>query len=227
MRRHLTWLTTYAVAMAYVESAAVVYLRGIYYPHGFEFPLTPMSPSMAAIEIGREAATIVMLLGVAALAGEDRWERFLAFCFSFGVWDLFYYGWLWMFIRWPPSLFTWDVLFLIPVPWVGPVLAPVLVSLALVSGSLLLLHLKGQGVRLGFPAGLWILAVTGGLLVVISFMLDFGTILQTPEPSTFHWRLFGLGLGLAVAALGLGVSRLEYEPSTRQASRQSSIRTNS
>jgi len=131
MRRHLTWLTTYAVAMAYVESAAVVYLRGIYYPHGFEFPLTPMSPSMAAIEIGREAAPIVMLLGVAALAGEDRWERFLAFCFSFGVWDLFYYGWLWTFIRWPPSLFTWDVLFLIPVPWAGPVLAPVLISVAL------------------------------------------------------------------------------------------------
>ena len=99
MRRRLTWLTIYAVAMAYLESAVVVYLRAIYYPHGFDFPLAPMPPGMAAIEIGREAATLIMLLGVAALAGADRWERFLAFCVAFGVWDIFYYAWLWIFIR--------------------------------------------------------------------------------------------------------------------------------
>ena len=92
------------------------------------FRSLPCRRTWLAIEIGREAATLIMLLGVAMLAGADRWERFLAFCLSFGVWDIFYYAWLWIFVRWPASLFTWDLLFLIPVPWIGPVLAPVLVS---------------------------------------------------------------------------------------------------
>jgi hypothetical protein len=216
MGRRLRWLTIYAVAMAYVESAVVVYLRAIYYPHGFDFPLTVMPPGMVAIEIGREAATLIMLLGVAALAGADRWEWFLAFCLSFGVWDIFYYAWLWMFVRWPPSLFTWDLLFLIPVPWIGPVLAPALVSGALVVGSLLMLRLKARGVRLGFSAPVWTLAVTGGLLVLGSFMLDFASVLQQMAPPPFHWGVFAIGVGLAMTALVLGLSRLEHGSGTAQ-----------
>jgi len=203
------WLTIYAVAMAYVESAVVVYLRALYYPHGFDFPLVPMPPAMVAIETGREAATLIMLLGVAALGSADRWEWFLAFSLSFGVWDIFYYAWLWIFVRWPPSLFTWDVLFLIPVPWIGPVLAPVIVSGALVAGSLRLLHLKAQGVRLGFSAGVWTMAVTGGLLVLGSFVIDFASVLRQVVPSPFHWGLFASGVGFAVIALVLGISQLD------------------
>ena len=210
MGRRLTWLTIYAVAMAYVESAVVVYLRALYYPHGFEFPLALMPPGMVAIEIGREAATLIMLLGVAALASADRWEWFLAFCLTFGVWDILYYGWLWIFTRWPPSLFTWDVLFLIPVPWIGPVLAPVLVSGALVAGSLLMLRLKAQGVKLGFSTPVWTLAVAGGLLVLGSFVLDFASVLRQMVPPPFHWGVFATGVGLAMTALALGVSRLEH-----------------
>ena len=210
MKRRLAWLTIYTVAMAYVESAVVVYLRTIYYPQGFAFPLVRLPPAMAAIEIGREAATLIMLLGVSALAGADRWERFLAFCLSFGVWDLFYYAWLWMLVRWPPSLFTWDVLFLIPVPWIGPVLAPVLVSAALVAGSLLILRLKAEGARLGFSAPVWTLAVTGGLLVLGSFVLDFASVLRQMDPVPFRWGVFATGGGLAVVAFVLGVSRLEH-----------------
>jgi len=209
MGRRVMWLTIYAVAMAYVESAVVVYLRALYYPHGFDFPLAPMPAGMMAIEIGREAATFIMLLGVAALEGADRWEWFLAFCLSFGVWDLFYYAWLRIFVRWPPSLFTWDVLFLIPVPWTGPVLAPVLVSGALVAGSLLLLRLKAQGMRLGFSAPVWTMAVTGGFLVLGSFVIDFASVLRQMAPPPFHWGVFAIGVGLAVTALVLGVSRLE------------------
>ena len=208
MKRRLAWLTIYAVAMAYVESAVVVYLRAIYYPHGFDLPLVLVPPATAAIEMGREAATLIMLLGVAALAAADRWEWFLAFCLSFGVWDLAYYAWLWIFVRWPPSLFTWDVLFLIPVPWIGPVLAPVLVSVALVAGSLLLLRLKARGMRLYFSAPLWALAVTGGLLVLRAFTYDFAAVLRQEKPSAFHWGTFALGVGLAAIASGLGVWRL-------------------
>jgi hypothetical protein len=211
MGRRAAWLTIYAVAMAYVESAVVVYLRALYYPHGFDFPLVPMPPPMVAIETGREAATLIMLLGAAALAGADRWEWFLAFCLSFGVWDIFYYAWLWIFVRWPPSLFTWDLLFLIPVPWSGPVLAPVLVSGALVAGSLRLLHLKAQGARLGFRADVWAMAVAGGLLVLGSFVIDFASVLRQVAPPPFHWGVFALGIGLAMTALVIGVSRLGRE----------------
>jgi hypothetical protein len=206
-RRLLPWLITYAIAMAYVESAVVVYLRALYYPQGFVFPLAPLPPDMVAIEIGREAATLVMLLGVAMLAGKERWERFLAFCISFAVWDLFYYVWLWLLLRWPPSLLTWDVLFLIPVPWTGPVLAPVIVSVLLVVGGLLLWRKGARGEPVRFPIPLRILALTGALLVLGSFVLDFRVALSQGQPPTFRWGLFGTGASLGAVSLVLAVRK--------------------
>ena len=193
--------------MAYVESAVVVYLRAIYYPQGFASSLAPLPPHMVAIEIGREAATLVMLLGVAMLAGRERWERFPAFCVSFGVWDLFYYVWLWLLLRWPPSLLTWDVLFLIPVPWTGPVLAPVIVSVLLVAGGLLLWRKGARGEPVRFPIPLRILALAGALLVLGSFVLDFRLVLRQMEPPPFRWGLFGTGVSLGVVALVLAVRK--------------------
>jgi hypothetical protein len=203
--RLLPWVIIYAVAMAYVESAVVVYLRALYYPDGFAFPLVPMPAGMVAIEIGREAATIAMLLALSMLAGAERWERFLIFCLAFGVWDLFYYIWLWVLLRWPPSLFTWDVLFLIPVPWVGPVLAPAFVSIALVGGALLLLRraARGQVYHLPLPAQLLLLA--GALLVLGSFLLDFRLAISQAEPPPFRWGLFVTGASLGVAALAVAL----------------------
>ena len=193
--------------MAYVESAVVVYLRAIYYPQSFAFPLAPLPPHMVAIEIGREAATLVMLLGVAMLAGRERWERFPAFCVSFGVWDIFYYVWLWLLLGWPPSLLTWDVLFLIPVPWTGPVLAPVIVSVLLVVGGLLLLRKGERGEPVRFPIPLRILALAGALLVLGSFVLDFRLVLRQVQPPPFRWGLFGTGVSLGVVALVLAVRK--------------------
>ncbi len=209
MRAHppLPWLVTYAIAMAYVEAAVVVYLRALYYPRGFAFPLAPLPPAMVAIEIGREAATLVMLLGVAMLAGRERWERFLAFCVSFGVWDLFYYVWLWLLLGWPPSLLTWDVLFLIPVPWTGPVLAPVVVSVLLVVGGLLLWRKGAGGEPVRFPVPLRVLLLAGALLVLGSFVLDFQPVMRQLDPPPFRWGLFGAGLTLGVAALVLAVRK--------------------
>jgi hypothetical protein len=207
LRRRIVWLITFAVAMAYVESAVVVYLRTIYYPQGFAFPLVLLPPGMVAIEMGREVATLVMLLGVAMLAGADRRDRILVFCVGFGVWDIAYYIWLWLFLRWPPSLFTWDVLFLIPVPWIGPVVAPVVVSVVLVVGALLLLRKRAGGEPIDFPLSLRILALAGGALVLGSFMLDFQVVLRQMEPPPFRWGLFGTGVALAVAALVLALGR--------------------
>ena len=205
--RLLPWLIIYAIAMGYVESAVVVYLRAIYYPQGFAFPVAPMDPGMIAVEMGREVATLVMLLGVAMLVGTERWDRFLALCVSFGVWDIFYYVWLWVLLGWPPSLLTWDVLFLIPLPWIGPVLAPVMVSIALVAGGLLLLRKRARGEPIHFPVPLWTLLVAGGLLVLGSFMLDSRVALLQLEPPPFRWGLFGTGVTLGVVALVLALRK--------------------
>ena len=205
--RLLPWLIIYAVAMAYVESAVVVYLRALYFPQGFAFPLVPLPPDMLAIEIGREVATLVVLLGVAMLAGVERWDRFLVLGVTFGVWDLFYYVWLWVLLRWPPSPLTWDVLFLIPVPWTGPVLAPAVVSAVLVTGGLLLLRKGARGEPIVFPIPLRILALAGAVFVLGSFVLDSPIALRQLEPPPFRWGLFGTGVGLAVAALVLALRK--------------------
>jgi hypothetical protein len=214
--RRLIWLTIFTVAMAYVESAVVVYLRAIYYPQGFAFPLVLMPSDMVAIEIGREAATLVMLLGVAVLAGVDRWDRILMFCIAFGVWDIAYYVWLWVFLRWPPSLLTWDVLFLIPVPWVGPVVAPVIVSVVMIVGSLVLLRSRADGPTggepMGFSRSLQVLVLAGGVFVLASFMLDFQVVVRQMEPAPFRWGLFGTGVGLAVVAVVAVVLALRRKP---------------
>ena len=203
--RRLAWLGLYAAVMAFVESAVVVYLRLNYYPGGFGFPIRMIPEWVGAIEIGREAATLVMLLAVSVLAGEDRWGRFLAFCFSFGVWDIFYYIWLWVFLGWPPSLLTWDILFLIPVPWIGPVLAPVIISVGLIAGALILLRMRRRGIPLSFSGWQWALAVAGGGLVLSSFTLDWRVVLEERMPPPFRWMLFLSGVVLGVAALGFGV----------------------
>lgn len=216
LKRRLFWLTVYAVAMAYLESAVVVYLRAIYYPAGFGFPLAIIEPGVAAIEIGREAATLVMLLGVAMVMSDDRWERFLFFCLSFAAWDIFYYVWLWVFLDWPASLLDWDILFLIPVPWVGPVLAPLIISVALIVGALLLLRLQRRGIPLLLPTWSWILAVSGGGIVLVSFMLDFRTILAQGEPPPFRWWLFSIGVLCGITALTGGVARLTKGPTSER-----------
>jgi hypothetical protein len=203
----VAWLTIFAAAMAYVESAVVVYLRAMYYPQGFAFPLVSIPPAMLVIEMGREIATLTMLLGVAVLAGKDRWDRLLAFCVAFGIWDVFYYVWLWVFLRWPPSLLTWDILFLIPVPWIGPVLAPVVVSVVLVVGGVLLMSRRERGEPIAFSAPLVMMCLTGAALVLASFMLDFQTVLRQQEPPPFRWGLFGAGVALAVVALVGAVRR--------------------
>ena len=214
MKSRAIWVAIYAVAMAFVEAAVVVYLRQF---------LSPGDPAVSAPEAGvaaipvveafREVATIVMLVAVGTLAGGDLWERFLWFSFAFGIWDILYYVWLRVLIGWPTSLFSWDVLFLIPVPWTAPVLAPVIVSTGLVAGSLGLLRIKGKGAVLRFAPWVWGLAVLGGAIVLFSFMLDYRLATLGQEPVSFHWVVFGTGVAVAAAALGMGVRRLKWSAS--------------
>jgi hypothetical protein len=195
MMRRALWLALFGIAMAAVESAVVVYLRAL---HTGVAPFSVLQyglpAEILAIEVAREAATLVMLVTVASLAGRNAWEGLLYFALAFGVWDIFYYVWLWVFIGWPSSLLAWDVLFLIPVPWLGPVIAPVIVSLCLVGGGLWLLSHPER--RLSRRA--WVLASVGCALVLLSFMLDYRYALLRIDPPRFRWELFVPGVMLGV-----------------------------
>ncbi len=192
-------LTAFAAAFGYVEGAVVVYLRAIAYPAGFRFPLAPMDPGLVLTEVVREAATIAMLLGVAFASARDGFRRFAAFAYCFGVWDLAYYATLKAVLGWPESWLTWDVLFLIPAVWTGPVIAPVLVAAGLVVGGGLLLALP-PGTRCPLHRGDWLVLAAGGFLVVLAFLWNAPRVAAGAVPGRFPWWLFGAGY-LPAAAL--------------------------
>jgi hypothetical protein len=193
-------LGCFALAMAYLESAVVVYLRLLYYPEGFTVILKPMPPSVYLIEMGREAATLVMLFCVARLSFPDFWQRFAAFSFMFGVWDVFYYVWLYAFIQWPPSLFTWDILFLIPVAWIGPVWSPVLVSINLIMAAVFLTCLTGKGIVLRPAWYHWAVAIVGAMILFASYVAGVTGFLKGTVPVTYHWKWLVAGLVLGWGA---------------------------
>ena len=122
--------------MGYLESAVVVYLRSIYYANGFEFPMVPINKLHTITEIGREISTMIMLIGIGVFSGKDKSGKFAVFLYSFAIWDIFYYVFLKILLNWPESLFTWDILFLIPPVWTGPVIAPVISSSTMIILSL-------------------------------------------------------------------------------------------
>ncbi len=168
------WLTLFAIAMAYLESAVVVYLRKIYYPEGFAFPLEPIGPRIALTELFREVATIFMLIGAGMLMGQRTITRFAYFIYCFAVWDIFYYIFLKVLLGWPASFLTPDILFLIPMPWVGPVLAPVLVSLSLIVLAGVLIKGAAKSPMFRVERTEWFLLILGALVIILSFLWDYG-----------------------------------------------------
>ena len=194
----------YAIAMAWVESAVVLYLRtmaGRLDPYQAN-PL-PLAPGVASAELVREAATIVMLASVGWLAGWNWRTRFAYFLVGFGVWDVFYYVWLRPLTNWPRGWLDWDVLFLIPLPWWGPVLAPCLIAaLMVVFGTVVTQARVGQ--ETPWPRGFAIVGCGGGVLLALYvFMTDAlrvapqGTLaLRQMLPTHFNWPLFWLALAL-------------------------------
>jgi hypothetical protein len=205
MRFRSTALTVaaFATAMAYLESAVVVYLqRALSISPDRLFPLAgpEIAGNLAAIEVGREFATLVMLAGIGCLVGR-RWTDRLAWAaVAFGIWDIFYYVWLWVFIGWPHGPGTWDVLFLIPVPWSGPVAAPIAVSAALVGFGLAAARQAGR--ERGFAVGTTraALALIGGAIVVASFVANAPALLTGGVPGWFPWPLFVAGMAVAAWA---------------------------
>jgi hypothetical protein len=218
-------LALFGVAFGYLEAAVVSYLRVIHAPTvqrfypgrnpGDLFPLltleqtrkvAPEQMRTIAIEVGREAATLVMLAGIALAVCRNAGEWAAAFAIAFGVWDILFYVFLKVLLDWPASLATWDILFLIPVPWVGPVLAPVIVSLSMIGAGVW--HLR-QPVTLG--KWNWIGITLGAIVIIVSFTLDYAHILRGGMPRPFHWSIFLAGEALGVGSYAAATLKRVYQ----------------
>jgi len=190
------WLLLLGLAVGWFEASVVVYLRALYYPDGFRFPVKLVWDPVLRVEVLREAASLLLLAAAARLAGRTFLERFAAFMVLFGVWDLLYYVFLNLTLGWPASLTDLDILFLIPVPWVGPVWAPCLVSLALVSVGTYLYWTAEQPRRYRLTD--WAVGVAAALFVIGSFVAQWRAVIEERVPQDFPVAVFAMGWLLAV-----------------------------
>jgi len=186
----IIWVSIFAIAMGFLESAVVVYIRALYYPEGFMFPMKLISNQIMITEFFREAATMIMLIGIAVVTGRSAVERFAWFIFSFGIWDVFYYVFLYAILGWPQSLFTWDVLFFIPVTWVGPVMAPVINSITMILLALMILYFKNKNSNIQIGKVVWTLLILGSMIVIISYTMDY---VQFMTQKFSFLQIMGLG----------------------------------
>ena len=204
--RRATWILVaiFAIAMAWVEAAVVYDLRLLvdrlepYQPN----PL-PISGALGNIELAREAATLVMLAAVGALAGATLRTRLAYGAIAFGIWDIFYYVCLKIMYGWPRSLFDWDILFLLPLPWWGPVIAPTSIAVLMIVWGTLATTSPAPSPAARDGSRLWAAAGLGATLALYVFMADALRALphgpeavRTVLPVTFNWPLFLVALAL-------------------------------
>jgi hypothetical protein len=203
-------LILFAIAFGYVEAAVVVYLRHVYEPlrhalypgraAGDLFPLIPIGQlssehvRLLTVELGREAATLLMLSGGGLLAARERGQWIAGFAIAFGVWDISFYVFLKVLLDWPASLLTWDILFLIPVPWVGPVLAPVIVSAVMIVCGFIALRRDWDGRPIDATSSHWIGLIAGALVIIASFTWNYRSLIAGAPPEHFNWILLVAGL---------------------------------
>jgi hypothetical protein len=225
-KRTVLALLLFGTAFGYLEAAVVSYLRLLHEPArqrfypgrptGELFPLLTLEQLRAAgreqqqtlaVEIGREVATIAMLGAVALGVAENAGQWAAAFVIAFGTWDITFYIFLRVLLGWPASLFTWDILFLVPVPWAGPVLAPVLVSAVMIAAGIwhLWSEVRGRPVRIG--GGHWSGILAGAVVIVISFAMDYRNMMAGRMPRPFNWTVFALGMTIGVASYAWAAGR--------------------
>jgi hypothetical protein len=199
MKGKVSCLVAFAVAMAFVEAAVVVYLREII-GGGPIFPMKEIPPQLLAVEICREAATIVMLVSVAVLSFRGGARRMGAFLLLFAAWDIFYYLWLSVTIGWPGGIADWDVLFLIPLPWVGPVWSVLLISSGMIAFSVPFLQATEEARFAPGPWG-WASGMAGTAIIVASYIREWIKIgYGAGVPADFSVLPFFLGLSFLIAS---------------------------
>src|SRR5262245_7787102 len=192
----------FAIAMAWVEAASVFYIRTLVdriEPYQANpLPVAPMIGSLGPVELWREAATLCMIAALGLLAGRT-WRRRAGYAaLAFGAWDIFYYVFLRLISGWPRTLLDWDILFLLPLPWWGPVLAPLSIALVMILWGTLATQADDSAADGRWA---WLLGWTGIVLALGVFMIDAWRALPNGRdavlqvlPTTFNWRLFWVAL---------------------------------
>lgn len=211
-------LVLFGIAFAYIESAVVVYLRAIFYPTGFDFPIADFRTftefgRYLVTEIGREAATLVFMFTASYMLGKNSRRRFAYLLAIFAVWDIFYYVWLKVLIDWPASILDWDILFLIPVMWAGPVLAPIITSLTMLVIAAVLFSERPIEITRARLTG-FVVAV---LMIVALFCIGGLHITKPDYRLYFSWPAF-IALHVAVIVLLFGCIVRKKENSVQQVS---------
>ena len=196
-----------ALAFGWIEAAVVVYLREIYLREAslqgaasvtsFLFSLVSLPGHLVAVEMVREACTLLVLGAVAWLAGRRYADRAGAFLLAFGIWDLTYYADLKLVLGWPDSLSTWDILFLIPLPWVAPVWAPATIAVVFVLTGSYLFWTPERQRRYG-KVDLAIL-VASAVLTMAAFLTEWRAVAGHRVPEQFPVWLYWTGVVLGTA----------------------------
>jgi hypothetical protein len=204
MLKRFVIVIIFGIAFGYIEAAVVVYLREIFHPNGFNFPLTDFGTilqrkTILLTEIGREAATIVLILTGSWLFGKNLRQRFAYFLTIFAVWDIFYYIWLKVLIGWPVTIMDWDILFLIPLSWASPVLYPVIISIMMLVFAMMILYGDSRGKPVKTTFFDWLAFLSAGIIVVVSFCIPGLHIRQDDFDSYFYKPLFAAGCLIAAA----------------------------
>lgn len=198
-RTRWTIVMVFAIAMAWVESASVYYLRALVDRiEPYQANPLPINDALGYVELWREAATLVMLATLGALAGRT-WRRRIGYAaIAFGTWDIFYYVFLRIMTDWPATLLDWDILFLLPLPWWGPVLAPVSIALLMIVWGTLATQSTDDAPDARPP---WVLAGVGIAMALAIFMTDAWRALPQGRdavmevlPTAFNWPLFWVAL---------------------------------
>jgi hypothetical protein len=190
--KRFSWLSVYAIAMAFLEAVVVAYIRELLrLSHRTELD------SYAMMEAWREAATIIMLVAVGWLTGRNKIDRLAYGLFAFAVWDIWYYIWLKVLVDWPKTLLDWDTLFLIPFPWLGPVLSPVMIAGLICVVAVLTVYQVDREEVPRITAVRGGMALCGALLALYVFMagairvwISGGTNWGSTQPGVFNWPLF-------------------------------------
>lgn len=229
MKRIVISLFVFGITFGYVEASVVIYLRAIYEP--LRQSISPRTPNQLfplltteqlrtaggtnirrlLTELGREAATLLMLAAVGLAVARTFQQWAAAFLIAFGVWDISFYAFLKALIDWPESLSSWDLLFLLPVPWASPVIAPVIVALSMIVCGIIALrrplHIRGLQ---------WVSILLGGIVIVIAFTMDYRNTVAGGMPNPFNWMVFSLGEVIALAGFGSAVWPRKFQEFRKQ-----------
>jgi hypothetical protein len=189
----------FAIAMAWVEAASVFYIRALVDRiEPYQVNPLPINDTLGYVDLWREASTLVMIATLGVLAGRT-WHRRAGYAaIAFGTWDIFYYVFLRIMSGWPRTLLDWDILFLLPLPWWGPVLAPVSIALVMILWGTLATQSDDAATTARWS---WALAFVGIALALAVFMIDAWRALPDGReavlrvlPTTFNWSLFWVAL---------------------------------